>query len=403
MIEDYFNISFRNLKRRKLRSWLTMLGIFISVATIFTLVSLSLGLQIAVEEQFELLGSDKFFIQPKGQLGPPQGGASVELTKDDLEVVDRVQGIRRSTYFSVGNAEIEFGGKKRFSPVFGMPSDGLDFYFEIGALSFAEGKAFNSDGSREVIIGNHYKTRNLFGKPVESGDKFIINGEEFKVRGILEIIGNPDDDKMILTSGKDMEEVFGVGDRVDYMMLQLNEGEDMNEVVAKVEKKLRNFRDVDEKTQDFTVITPEELLAIFGTILSVITAFLLGIAMISLVVGGIGITNTMYTSVLERTKEIGVMKAIGAKNGDVLMIFLIESGLLGLVGGVVGIGLGFGISKSIEFMAAQELGTKLLQAAAPLWLIVGCLAFAFLTGAISGVMPAWRASKVIPVEALRYE
>ena len=166
---------------------------------------------------------------------------------------------------------------------------------------------------------------------------------------------------------------------------------------------MQKSRDVTEKTQDFIILTPEELLETFGVVLNIITGFLGGIALISLIVGGIGITNTMYTSVLERTKEIGTMKAIGAQNKDILMIFLIESGLLGLIGGIIGIILGLGIAKGIEFIAFQQLGTRLLQAATPVYLFVGCLAFAFLTGAISGGIPAWQASKTNTVDALRYE
>ncbi len=111
----------------------------------------------------------------------------------------------------------------------------------------------------------------------------------------------------------------------------------------------------------------------------------------------------MYTSVIERTKEIGVMKAIGAQNKDIMMIFLIESGLLGLIGAVIGIFLGYGISKTIEYIALNSLDTTLLQAATPAYLIIGCLLFGFLIGAISGTLPAWQASKTNVVDALRYE
>ena len=120
-------------------------------------------------------------------------------------------------------------------------------------------------------------------------------------------------------------------------------------------------------------------------------------------VGGIGISNTMYTSVLERTKEIGVMKAIGAQNKDILMIFLIESGLLGLIGASIGIILGYSVSKSVEYIAVNLLNTTLLQAAAPSYLVIGCLVFGFLVGAVSGTLPALRASKTNVVDALRYE
>jgi len=166
---------------------------------------------------------------------------------------------------------------------------------------------------------------------------------------------------------------------------------------------LRKSRDVTEKTQDFTVLTPEEVLESFGTILNIVTSFLLGVAAISLLVGGIGIANTVYTSVLERTREIGVMKAIGAKNKDILYIFLIESGLIGLVGAIIGIAFGIGVVKTIEWIAVNQLATSLLRAAIPIPLILGLLAFGFLIGAISGIWPAWKATKVKPVEALRYE
>tara|TARA_Y100000310_G_scaffold164484_1_gene164260 strand:- start:891 stop:2099 length:1209 start_codon:yes stop_codon:yes gene_type:complete len=402
MLNDYFDIAWKNLKTRKLRAWLTMIGIIISVATIFTLVALSLGLQGAVEEQFEALGGDKFFIQPEGQLGPPQAGASVTMTKDDVRVVERVNGVREVTYFTAGNAKVEFKDEERFYAVYGLPEDGLDLYFETGSIEIEDGRAF-SDGSGEIIIGNHYKTRNIFERPVQVGDKFLINDVEFRVKGILKIIGNPEDDRSILMSAKDLEDLFDTGDRVDFMMVQIAKGEEMDAVVERVEKKLQRFRNVNDKTQDFTILTPEEIMEIFGTVLVIITAFLGGVAAISLIVGGIGITNTMYTSVIERIQEIGVMKAVGARNQDVLMIFLVESGLLGIVGGILGIFIGIGISEGIEYIAFSALGTTLLQTVYPTWLIVGCLLFAFLTGSVAGSLPAWRASKTNVVDALRYE
>jgi len=402
MINDYFEIAWKNLKTRKLRAWLTMIGIIISVATIFTLVALSLGLQGAVEEQFEALGGDKFFIQPQGQLGPPQGGASVTMTLEDVEIIEKVNGVKEVTYFTVGSSKVEFNDEVRFYAVYGIPEEGLDLYFATGSIEIEEGKEF-SDGSKEIVIGNHYKTRNIFSKPVKTGDKFLINGEEFKVKGIMKIIGNPEDDRTILMSAEDLKELFDTEDRVDFIMVQIDGGEEMDSVVDAVKRKLQKFRDVDDKTQDFTILTPEEILAIFGTILTVITAFLGGVAAISLIVGGIGITNTMYTSVIERTQEIGVMKAVGARNEDVLMIFLIESGLLGIVGGIIGVLVGVGISEVIEYIAFNFLGTTLLQTIYPSWLIIGCLVFAFLTGALAGSIPAWQASKTNVVDTLRYE
>ena len=403
MIPDYFNLAWKNLRKRKLRSWLTIIGIVISVATIFTLISLSIGLQNAVKEQFEMLGGDKFFIQAKGQLGPPQAGAMVRLTTNDVELIDKVNGVKRTTYFTIGNAQIEFEKEKRFFSVLGIPPEGMELYTETGSLKIDEGRNLKKGDTGKIVIGNNYKTRNIFKTNVKTGDKFIINEKEFEVAGIFAPIGNPEDDKNIIISREDFIGLFNSGDRVDAIMVQVNGGQDIKAIADAVEKKLRKFRNVDEKNQDFTILTPEEILAIFGTVLGIITTFLGAIAAISLLVGAIGITNTMYTSVLERTREIGIMKAVGAKNKDILLIFLIESGLLGLVGGIIGVGLGYSVSKTIELIAVSYLGTNLLQAAAPVYLIIGCLAFAFLIGSVSGTWPAWRASKIKVVDAIRYE
>jgi len=225
---------------------------------------------------------------------------------------------------------------------------------------------------------------------------------EFKVVTILSSLGDPTNDKSVYMFMHDFEKISNKTD-IDEIIVQIDPGVDIKDVAARTEKKLRSSRGETEKTQTFQVSTPEELLATIGTILNIITAFLIGVAAISLLVGAIGIANTMYTSVLERTKEIGVMKAVGAQNKDILMIFLIESGLLGFMGGVVGVVLGILASKTIAYIATVQFGTNLLRSVVPIWLVLGCLAFAFLIGALSGTIPAYQASKTKPVDALRYE
>lgn len=403
-MQEYFQLAIKNLRERGLRSWLTMLGIFISVATIFMLISLSLGLQGAVEEQFETLGTDKFFVQAAtGFLGPPGSVGGVILTEEDVEVISKVHGVKDYSFFTAGNARVEFGGDTRHLIVWGVPPEHMDVYNEVGSFEIAEGRNLEKGYKNSVILGNLHKTGNVLGKPVSAGNKITINSEDFKVRGIMELIGNPDDDRAIIMDMESFRELFEIPERVDFIMVQTNEGGDINEVAERVEKKLRKTRGVTEKNQDFGILTPEELLESFGNILNIITSFLAGVAAISLLVGAIGIANTMYTSVLERTREIGVMKAVGARNSDVAWIFLIESGLLGLVGATIGVLLGYGIGKTIEYIAIHQLNTTLLQIATPVWLIAGCLGFGFLIGAVSGTLPAIQASKTNVVDALRYE
>ena len=404
MKKDYFILAVRNLQKRKLRTWLTMLGIFISIATIFMLISLSLGLQGAVKEQFELLGADKFFVQPStGFLGPPGSVGGTILTEEDVEVMSEVRGIKDYSFFTAAYAKIEAGNEEKYLLVWGIPPEHQNVYLEMESLEIEEGRYLTENDKDSVVLGNFFKTEKIFSKPLRAGSKIVINERDIKVKGIMGLIGNPDDDQAVMMDIESFRDLFELPDKVDYVMLQIEEDEDINEVAERVETKLRKFRGLTEDTQDFDILTPDELLESFQTILNIITVFLAGVAAISLFVGGIGIANTMYTSVIERTQEIGIMKAIGAQNKDVLWIFLIESGLLGLIGGLVGVGLGIGISKTIEYIAITSLDTNLLQAAIPFYLVFGCLLFGFLIGAISGTLPALQASKTNVVDALRYE
>ena len=153
---------------------------------------------------------------------------------------------------------------------------------------------------------------------------------------------------------------------------------------------------------DFEVQTPQQIVETFGIVLFAVQAVIVGIAFISLIVGGIGITNTMYTAVMERTKEIGIMKSIGARNSDIFKLFFIESGILGMAGGIIGIILGFGLGKLVENAGRTILGTELLTPVFSPLLIISALLFSFLVGSISGLMPALQASKLNPVDALRF-
>lgn len=404
MIKDYFILAQRNLRKRKLRTWLTLTGIFIAIATIFMLVSLSLGLQGAVEEQFKILGTDKFFIIPgTGFLGSPGSVGGIILTEDDVNVIAKVRGVADYSYATTTNAKVEFADETKYFMIIGVPLDHSDVFTESGAWAAEEGLDLREGDSGKLMVGNLFKTGNIFKRPVEVGNRLTINGEKFKVKAISTPIGNPEDDSTILMPLEDFRKLFDIPDRVDEIVVKVNEGEDVLGVAERVGKELRKYRGVTEDTQDFNIYTPESLLKSFQSILNIITIFLIGVAAISLLVGGVGIANTMYTSVLERTREIGVMKAIGAKNSDIFAIFFIESGLLGLIGGGVGVILGFAVSKSIEYIAINSLNTTLLQAAAPTYLVGGLLAFGFVIGAVSGTLPAVQASKTNVVDALRYE
>ena len=407
MIEEYFKIAFRSINQRRIRSLLTVLGIFLGIVTIFVLLSLSLGLREYVNEQFENLGSDKFFIQPKGQTGGPGStGGAVELTTEDLEVVRDVNGVDLATYFNIGNTKIEFRDQTRYYLTIGIPTENpreIDIIFEASGIEIEEGRMIRDNDNKKVLVGYNYKYRNLFDKPVKPGNTIKLNDIEFEVIGVLEAIGNPSDDQQVYIKIDDFRELFDSGEKVDFIWAQVKKGENLTEIAEEAERDLMRHRDVDEKTLDFTIQTPEELLEIFGAVLNGITGFLVIIGLISAIVGGIGIANTMYTSVLERQKEIGTMKAIGAKNSDILWIFVIEAGILGLVGGVFGVFFGIIMAKSIEYIITFYVGLNLLRASLNPLLIIGCIAFGFIIGSISGLIPSYQASKLKPVDTLRYE
>ncbi len=403
MKKDYLKLAWKNLRKRKLRSWLTIIGIVISIAVIFTLISLSLGLREAINEQFQILGTDKLFISPRGMAGGPGSGGAVEFTTADVKTIENVPGVKDISYVAIGNAKVEFDKKIKYFIVIGLPLDKIKLYIDSASIKMDEGNYLRGEDSGKIMLGYDYKYNNVFNNPVKTGDKMKINDQEFKIIGIAEAIGNPSDDKNIYISIDDFKKLFNSGERVDSIIVQVSEKDKIKEISDRINQKLIKSRGVTEKTKDFYISTPEELLASFDQVLNIITAFLVGVATISLLVGAIGIANTMYTSVLERTKEIGTMKAVGAKNSDILYIFLSESGLLGLIGGTIGVTLGFLISKTVEIIAITSLNTNLLKAAVPGYLVVGCLIFAFLIGTLSGTIPAIGASKLKPVDALHYE
>jgi len=242
----------------------------------------------------------------------------------------------------------------------------------------------------------------LYGKQIKLRDKILINNQEFEVVGFWDKIGNPSDDQTVTVTSEMADELYNLDDEVNMIWARVDAGEDVSKIGEDVKKALRDYRNLEKGKEDFTVQTPEDLMESFGTILSIVQGVLIGIAAISLLVGGVGIMNTMYTAVLERTNEIGIMKAIGAKNSDILQIFLIEAGTMGMVGGMIGIAIGYGLGKAVQFIATQA-GIEFFRASFPWYLIIGALAFSFLVGCIAGALPAIRASKLKPVDALRYE
>jgi len=391
MINDYFLLAFNSIRHRQLRSWLTIIGIIIGVAAIVALISLSLGLQATIEEQFEAFGTDRLLIAAQGFQGP--GTQSEGITDEDISILERMPEFKTISYGSARSGEVEFKKETKFPFVFGG-RNGKELL--ESSTDIAEGRYLEDSDNNDVMIGSRV-ANDLFDDKVRLRNKISIAGKEFRVIGILEPIGNQQDDNTIYITLEAYREIFGETNQVDFISAQVKPGVDILSLQEEVKREFERQRG----DKNIDVVTPTQILEQIGSILGVVQAVLVGIAAISLVVGGIGITNSMYTTVLERTKEIGIMKSIGATNFDVLSIFLIESGLMGLVGGFFGVILGTLISLGIGKFST-DAGFKLLVKVNPELMIFGLL-FAFFVGMVSGSLPARQAAKLKPVDALRHE
>ncbi len=404
-MKDHFFLAFSNLKRRGLRSWLTMIGIFIGIAAVVGLISLGQGLQNSINEQFEQLGKDTIVVQSK-TIGPPGSATSEKLilTIKDLEAIRNVRGVDIAAGILIKTSVIEFREETEVEMVIGIAPEDLSLFSNMQSFKVVEGRDLKKGDIFKTIIGyNNGVSGKIWKTGIEVGDTIIIEGTEFKVVGILDKTGNPFNDAAVYIPKETLRKVLNIENEESEIDVKVQEGFNPSDVADAITRKLRQFREEKEGQETFIVQTAEQLLTSFTNIFNIVQGVLVGIAAISLLVGGIGIMNTMYTSVLERTKEIGTMKAVGAKNSDILYIFLFESGLLGLVGGAIGVSLGVGLGKGVQYIATVALGTNLLQASISLPLIVGALTFSFFIGTLSGVLPAMQAARLKPADALRYE
>jgi len=382
---------------------LTMIGIFIGIAAVVSLISLGQGLQNAVNQQFEMVGANVILVMPGAGL-ESYGMAGSKLTEHDLDLVKKVRGIDLAGGVIVKTAKLEFGDEIKYNYVIGFPTDeSQEIFLNAQGIKTESGQEkFKPTDNYKIAVGYRIGHGDFFAKEVKVGDNLMINDKKFRVAAIIGKIGNRQDDSQSYIPMDTAKELFN-DDSYSMLFARSKGGFDTEKVADDVKEKIRKDRGLKKGEEDFSVQSYEQIRESLNTVLNIVQAFLVGIAAISLFVGGVGIMNTMYTSVLERTKEIGVMKAIGARNSDVMLIFLIESGILGMVGGSIGCAIGIGFSKTVEFIAVNQLGTELLKADASPELILGALGFSFIVGCLSGVLPARQASQLKPVDALRYE
>jgi len=390
-----------SFRHRKLRTFLTVLGIFIGIAAVVTLISLTQGFETAINEQFEMMGENNIMILPGSLMTSFAGQSSQELTDHELDLIKDTSGVDNAGGMITKVAKVEFRGQINYAFIVGLPTD-WNILEAYSGVTLEKGRYFKDTDRYKAGVGWLYYSGASFDKHVSTGDKININGYDFDIIGVVSKIGSPEDDQQIYIPIDVAREVLNTPTGYYVLLAKTKDGWDPEAVADNIKERLRKERGLKEGEENFEIQTMNDLKTTSMAMLAVVEFVIIGIAAISLVVGGLGIMNSVYTSVIERTREIGVMKAIGARNSDIMMIFLIEAGLLGLVGGLLGIAAGLVASKAVEWYALQ-MDINLLKVTLQPMLIIGALSFSFFIGVISGVVPARNAAKMRPVDALRYE
>ncbi len=388
-----------------LRSFLTTLGIVIGVASVIAVVSLTQGMSAFIGESFSSLGSNSLTIQSYTPVSEAMRGARARLTPEDLELIERRgEGIASITpiLYASRASQIRFEARTTFSQIMGTT-----YAYRDVAQSYVQAGRFIAESDnltrrRVTVIGE--KVRAELGLPQNPVNEYVeLGGEWFKVIGLLEAKGDIlgfDQDDIVLVPYSTMRSLAGNLSQPDIQIqLSLSEEANVEDVARYLTALLRNAHDLEpDEEDDFVIRTPEQLMDTFDTVINMVTLVIGGIVSISLLVGGIGIMNIMLVSVTERTREIGICKAIGAKRHHILAQFLIEAVLLSLLGGLIGLSLGFGLGSAI----ASSIDS-FPPASIPMWAVILALGFSGFVGVLFGILPAAKAANLDPIDALRYE
>jgi putative ABC transport system permease protein len=398
-----------SLSGNKLRSGLTVLGIVIGVAAVIAMLAVGRGAQESITGSINSIGTNLLVVFPGGKGEDrfrPLTMRDADALRDQL-AAPSIEAVAPT--LEIGG-EVTFGGQQTFAPMIGVTPD----YFQVRNVNLAEGELITEEhvlGRASVVLLGSEVAQTLFGHTDGvTGETVRIEGQPFRVIGVLESKGGgefgSEDDQIIvpLTSAK--ARLMGpksgqAGDRIDVIYVQAASGDLVSQAMEEMAQILRARHRITDGIDDFTIFTQQDLLAEAESITNVLTIFLGGIAGISLLVGGIGIMNIMLVSVTERTREVGLRKALGARKRDILIQFLTESSLLSFLGGMIGILLGWLISFIVGQVAAANN--------APFTPVVGIDAILLATifsaaiGLFFGIYPANRAAGLEPVEALRYE
>ena len=394
-------VAFKSLMANKLRSFLAVLGIVIGVGAVISMLALGAGAQQQVLSRMTAMGTNLLIVRPgqRGMGGVISGTQQNLKVEDALAIASSVPAVLRVAPVVGGMAQVKYMNRNSRCQVTGSSVT----YFEMRNFEIERGRAFTeaeAERNARVAVIGPVTAQNLFGDDDPIGETIKVKGINFQVVGVTKPKGdqgwfNPDD-QIIVPYTTAMKQMFGL-DYLREIDIQCGDVSDIPAIQAAVSEMLRTRHRLQEGApDDFNIFNQAEMLETVSSVSRTFTILLGSIAGISLLVGGIGIMNIMLVTVTERTREIGVRKAIGAKNRDILGQFLIEAVVMSGIGGLLGVAAGIGAARAIE--SATEFATKV----EPLSILVA-LAFSAGVGIFFGFYPARRAALLDPIEALRYE